>query len=80
MDYPGLVRHLRENFLVKPIIESKGKRIRYNLSNMSLMDPSMGQAAEIAKIIDYTVISISIIMHDCCIQIFRYCIYGLFKI
>lgn len=56
MDNTSLVRHLRQHFLVKPIAETKGKRIRYNLSNMALIDPSMGQAAEIAKIIDYTVI------------------------
>lgn len=63
MNNPSLIRHLRENFLVKPIIESKGKRIFYNLSNMSLKDPSMGQAAEIAKIIDYTVISTYILVY-----------------
>ncbi|VVC28637.1 Hypothetical protein CINCED_3A020376 [Cinara cedri] len=54
MDDSNLVRKLREHFLVKPIKESKGKRIRYNLSNMSEKDPSMGQATEIAKILDYT--------------------------
>lgn len=57
MDDHNLVRKLRENFLVKPVKENKGRRIRYNLSNMSLIDPSMGQATEIAKIIDYTVIN-----------------------
>lgn len=62
MDNPNLVRKLRNNFLVKPVVENKGKRIRYNLSNMSLLDPSMGQAAEIAKIIDYRVINSSIII------------------
>lgn len=56
MNNTSLVRHLRQHFLVKPIVETKGKRIRYNLANMALIDPSMGQAAEIAKIIDYTVI------------------------
>lgn len=57
MDNPNLVRKLRDNFLVKPIPESKGRRIRYNLSNMSIIDQSMGQAAEIRKIIDYTVMN-----------------------
>jgi len=56
MDNPNLVRKLREKFLVKPVEENKGRRTRYNLIDMSLIDPSMGQAAEIAKIIDYTVI------------------------
>lgn len=56
MNNTSLVRHLRQHFLIKPIAETKGKRIRYNLSNMALIDPSMGQAAEIAKIIDYSVI------------------------
>ncbi|CAI6361075.1 unnamed protein product [Macrosiphum euphorbiae] len=54
MDNSNLVRKLREKFLVKPIEENKGRRTRYNLIDMSLIDPSMGQAAEIAKIIDYT--------------------------
>lgn len=57
MDNLTLVRKLQENFLIKPIKESKGRRIRYNLSDMSLKDPSMGQATEIAKILDYKVIS-----------------------
>lgn len=56
MDDPNLVKKLRTSFLVKPIKESEGKRIRYNLSNMSIKDTSMGQAIEIAKILDYTVI------------------------
>lgn len=55
MDNPNLVKRLRDHFLLKPVTENKGKRVRYNLSNMSLIDPSMGQAAEISKIIDYTV-------------------------
>ncbi|XP_026822819.1 uncharacterized protein LOC113560896 [Rhopalosiphum maidis] len=54
MDDSNLVKKLRENFLVKPIKENKGHRNHYNLVDMSLIDPSMGQAAEIAKIIDYT--------------------------
>lgn len=54
MDDPNLIRKLRDNFLIKPE-ENKGRRIRYNLSDRSLIDPSMGQAMEIAKIIDYTV-------------------------
>lgn len=57
MDNPKLVSKLRDHFLVKPIEENKGKRTRYNLINMSLIDPSMGQAAEIGKIIDYSVIN-----------------------
>lgn len=57
MDNPNLVRKLRDNFLVKPNQENKGKRNRYNLSNMSIIDQSMGQAAEIRKIIDYTVMN-----------------------
>lgn len=56
MDDPNLVRKLQDNFLVKPVEENKGKRTCYNLSNMSLIDTSMGQAMEIAKIIDYTVL------------------------
>jgi len=55
MDNSNLVRKLREKYLVKPIEEHKGRRNRYNLNDMSLRDPSMGQAAEITKIIDYTV-------------------------
>lgn len=55
MNNPNLIKKLRDNFLVKPIEENKGRRVRYNLSNMSIIDPSMGQAAEISKIIDYTV-------------------------
>jgi hypothetical protein len=57
MDDPNLIRKLRDHFLVKPAEESKGRRIRYNLSDRSLIDPSMGQAMEIAKIIDYTVMN-----------------------
>lgn len=56
MDNPKLISKLRDHFLIKPVEESKGKRTHYNLLNMSLIDPSMGQAAEIGKIIDYTVI------------------------
>jgi len=55
MDNPKLIRKLQDHFLVKPIEETKSRRVRYNLSNMTLIDPSMGQAAEISKIIDYTV-------------------------
>lgn len=55
MDNPKLIRKLQDHFLVKPIEETKGRRVRYNLSNMSQIDTSMGQAAEISKIIDYTV-------------------------
>lgn len=55
MDNLSLVRKLREHFLIKPITESKGRRIRYDLSDMSLKDPSMGQANEISKILDYKV-------------------------
>lgn len=57
MDDPSLVRKLRDHFLIKPIEETKGRRIRYNLSNMSSIDTSMGQSAEISKIIDYTVMN-----------------------
>lgn len=57
MDNDKLVKKLRDNFLVRPIVENKGRRIRYKLSNMSVIDQSMGQAAEISKIIDYTVIN-----------------------
>lgn len=57
MDNYKLVKKLRNNFLVKPIVENKGRRIRYKLSNMSVIDQSMGQAAEISKIIDYKVIN-----------------------
>lgn len=64
MDDPKVVRKLRDNFLIKPIKESKGKRIRYNLLDMSLIDPSMGQAAEISKIIDYTVMKLLIIIYE----------------
>lgn len=56
MDNSNLVRKLREKFLIKPIEENKGRRSSYNLDDMSVIDQSMGQAAEIAKIIDYTVI------------------------
>lgn len=59
MDDPKLVRKLQEKFLIKPIEESKGKRTQYNLLNMTLVDPSMGQATEISKIIDYKVMKIS---------------------
>lgn len=55
MDNQDLVKHLREDFLLKPVLESKGKRKDYSLSNMSLKDPSMGQANEISKIIDIKV-------------------------
>lgn len=55
MDNSNLVRKLREKFLIKPIEENKGRRSFYNLDDMSVIDQSMGQAAEIAKIIDYTV-------------------------
>ncbi|KAL4084838.1 hypothetical protein QTP88_027722 [Uroleucon formosanum] len=54
MDNSNLVRKLREKFLIKPIEENKGRRSFYNLDDMSVIDQSMGQAAEIAKIIDYT--------------------------
>lgn len=54
MDNPSLIRKLRDHFLIKPVEENKGRRVHYNLSNMSIIDPSMGQAAEISKIIDYT--------------------------
>ncbi|CAH1738172.1 unnamed protein product [Aphis gossypii] len=53
MDNSNLVKKLQDNFLIRPIEESKGHRNRYNLIDMSLRDPSMGQAAEISKIIDY---------------------------
>lgn len=56
MESLSLVKKLRDNFLVKPAAYSKGKRSHYKLSNMYIKDTSMGQAAEIAKIIDYTVI------------------------
>lgn len=55
MDNSNLVKKLQDNFLIRPIEESKGYRNRYNLIDMSLRDPSMGQAAEISKIIDYQV-------------------------
>ncbi|XP_050523899.1 uncharacterized protein LOC126895745 [Daktulosphaira vitifoliae] len=54
MESSSLVRKLRDNFLVKPAVYNKGKRSYYKLSNMYLRDTSMGQAAEIAKIIDYS--------------------------
>lgn len=57
MDDPRLVKKLLNHFLIRPMKETKGKRIRYNLSDMSSIDPSMGQSAEIAKIIDYTVMN-----------------------
>lgn len=57
MDDPSLVKKLLDNFLIRPIKETKGRRTRYNLLNMSLLDPSMGQSAEISKIIDYTVMN-----------------------
>lgn len=57
MDDPNLVKKLLDNFLIKPMKETKGRRTRYNLSNMSSIDPSMGQSAEVAKIIDYTVMN-----------------------
>ncbi|KAF0767768.1 star protein [Aphis craccivora] len=53
MDNSNLVKKLQNNFLIRPIEENKGHRNRYNLIDMSLRDPSMGQASEISKIIDY---------------------------
>jgi len=55
MDNSKLVKKLQDNFLIRPIEENKGHRHRYNLIDMSLRDPSMGQASEISKIIDYQV-------------------------
>jgi len=57
MDNSNLIKKLREHFLVKPFEENKGKIILYILSNISLIDSSMKQSAEIAKMIDYTVIN-----------------------
>jgi len=57
MDNSNLIRNLQEHVLVKPFEENEGKRILYILSNISLIDSSMKQSAQIAKIIDYTVIN-----------------------
>ncbi|XP_050423715.1 uncharacterized protein LOC126835279 isoform X2 [Adelges cooleyi] len=53
MNNSKLVKKLSDHFLVKPLQENKGKRLQYKLSNMQLVDTSMGQATEISKIIDY---------------------------